>query len=571
MTRKTTRGQKVLKNLERKTTRAGRSVRKHLKENILRRWEHIRNVRLLVLEWWLLVVAIIILAVTQVFLYNNSYSEEAPIAGGTYTEATLGEIKSLNPLFASSSSEKVLAKLLFAGLMKVDASGHIGLDLAAKVSPTDGGKVWRVSLKPNLKWSDGEDLTIDDVIFTASLIQNKNLKTNYDKNLAGVKVSREGEEAIFTLATEYADFNASLDFPILPKHILEKVEPGKIVDNEFSSSPIGAGPFILKATQENSDTTATVFLDQNEHYYQGEAIIETFAVQSFDKAEDIIKALNEGAVSGTAELSALDAEAIKSDKIIERAAALSSGVYAFFNTTNGAFSNRDLRQAVRQGMNMSEVRVVTDGEQALDYPMLGLANYPEIPGYDLNAAKEAIGKIEFDRETPVSVATVENGYLPKIAEKIVEQLKKMGVNAEMTAYEPSQDFIQSVIQPRSYDILVYEVDLGATTDLFAYYHSSQATSTGLNLSNYHSAIADDLIIGARTTTDGATRATKNYQFMRRWVMDVPAIGIYQTNMTYYYNRETTNFPESQKLVTALDRFEGVIYWSAQQGSRNKTP
>ncbi len=70
----------------------------------------------------------------------------------------------------------------------------------------------------------------------------------------------------------------------------------------------------------------------------------------------------------------------------------------------------------------------------------------------------------------------------------------------------------NVIRPRAYDILIYEVELGADPDLFAYYHSSQATTSGLNLSNYRSAIVDDAILGARSTMDEQLRIAKYEAF-----------------------------------------------------------
>ena len=126
-------GQKIARKITHLSKKAGEGVVEHAQENIIDRFSHIRRVRLLILEWSLLVIAIIILSVTQAYWYSNSYATQTYKDGGTYTEATIGEINSLNPLFASTNSEKALSKLLFSSLSSPDYSGHSGLDLAKSI------------------------------------------------------------------------------------------------------------------------------------------------------------------------------------------------------------------------------------------------------------------------------------------------------------------------------------------------------------------------------------------------------------------------------------------------------
>lgn len=141
----------------------------------------------------------------------------------------------------------------------------------------------------------------------------------------------------------------------------------------------------------------------------------------------------------------------------------------------------------------------------------------------------------------------------------------------MSVYSPGQDFVVNVIRPRNYDILLYEVEFGADLDLFAYYHSSQATSTGLNLSNYANALVDDLILSSRSTMSMTARAAKYETFLKRWVTDVPAIGIYQTSLVYYFNKNARSFSENDRLVYATDRFVDVEYWAVNRTTKNRTP
>ena len=145
----------------------------------------------------------------------------------------------------------------------------------------------------------------------------------------------------------------------------------------------------------------------------------------------------------------------------------------------------------------------------------------------------------------------------------------MGIKAEVTIYEETQEFVTSVIAQRSYDILVYEVELGADPDPLPYYHSSQISTVGLNLSNYRQTMVDDLLVGARETLDTSLRA--NESFLKYWVDDVPAIGLYQANLTYIYNKNARAYGNDVRLVTAIDRFSDIKNYATVKSSRRKTP
>ena len=122
-----------------------------------------------------------------------------------------------------------------------------------------------------------------------------------------------------------------------------------------------------------------------------------------------------------------------------------------------------------------------------------------------------------------------------------------------------------------HDILIYEIELGADPDLFAYYHSSQANESGLNLSNYSNGPSSDILLAARGAIDPALRAAKYESFLEHWVEDVPAIGIYQVDLSYFVGKNIRTFSEDDRLVTAVDRFVDVNYWSTEKTPKNRTP
>ncbi len=570
------RGQKILDKFSRVSAKASEESKEHIKENFIGRLPHIRDIKLLILEWGLLVLALIMLAITQAFWFGDSYADKSFISGGIYTEATIGEVNSMNPLFATTNSEKVLSRLMFATLTTNDYSGHIGTGLARSVTPDNDGKTWKIKLREDLKWSDGEPITNADVIFTMGLIKNPAVNTIYDRNMQGVKVyENESGEIVFELAGVYADFMSALNIPIVPKHILGDSDPRLLIENAFSKSPVTSGAFSFNALQSGASTEEKVFyLTSNPYYYEGKTLLSGFAIHTYLDKESIINALNAGAVTATAELDESNKDKI-SDSFLRRNSSVSSGAFIFFNTKSGSTKERDLRSAIRQGINLEELRRAAPETVALNYPLLpsqiSLTSYPEIPGMDFEAAKAKINELSNGETITLNVATVNTGSLPEVADVFKNELEKLGINAIVTVYEEGQEFISNIISKRNYDVLLYEIELGNDPDLLPYYHSSQASKTGLNLSNYSNYLVDDLLLGARDTLDQALRIKKYESFLNYWVHDVPAIALYQPNLTYYYNKNVRTFSDNVRLVTTMDRFCDINSWAVNKGTRNKTP
>lgn len=571
------RGQKMMRKLSRASNKARVESKEHIKENFLQRLSHIRNIRLLVLEWVLLAIVLIMLSVAQAFWFADSYAKNDFVSGGNYIEATVGRVNSMNPLFATTTSEKTLSRLMFATLTATDYSGHPGVGLANYVRADEGGKVWRVRLRDDLKWSDGEPLTVDDVMFTIELIQNPAVSTIYGPNLENVKVSAgENNEITFVLPSAYADFALALEIPIVPKHELEDAELKTLVEDDFSLAPVSSGAFMFNAKQATtSSDEEVIYLSANPYYYLNKPMLNSFAVHVYSDKAGVISAINSGAVTATAELAGPDINKITSGSFYKRETNINAGAFIFMNTNSASLRNVELRRAIRQGLDMEKLRAAAPGRVALNYPLLQsqiqMTNYPAIPEYNYEAAASKVTEIRGEGKISLNIATVNSGYLPAVSEVLKSELEGLGIEVVLTVYEETQEFIANTVARRSYDILVYEIEMGADPDLLPYYHSSQASSSGLNLSNYRNTMVDDLLVGARETLDTTLRARKYESFLNYWVEDVPAIGLYQGTLTYVYNKNVRPYAENLKLPAGIDRFSDVENWAVNKGTKNLTP
>ena len=568
------RGQKIIRRFSRASIKAGEESKEHIKENFVKRLSHIANIKILIFEWVLLISALIMLAVTQSFWFDNAYTKNTYTSGGTYSEGTIGKVSSLNPLFATTNSEKVLSKLMFATLSSIDYSGHIGLELAKTIESSQNGKVWSVTLRDNLKWSDGEPITNEDVYFTAKLIQNSAVNTIYSSNLARVDVAIVENEIVFTLPAPYADFMSALNFPILPKHILGDADPKTLIEHSFSTEPVTSGPFMINTIQ-NLNAEKVIYLSANPRYFKGKPLLSKFVIHTYIDKTDLISAINAGSITATAELSAADADAIAGSSFVEKDSSINFGVFAIFNTTSKVLNNKELRVAIRRGLDIEALRELAPNTMALDFPLIPsqiqLNNYPTIEQTDQEAAKTKIAELVSEEQEPIRIVTTNTGYFPTVATKLADNLRNLGLEVELSIETEGQDFITNIVAKRDYDILLYEIELGADPDLLTYYHSSQASSSGLNLSNYTNSVVDDLLLAARETTDQTLRVKKYETFLEYWAADVPAIGIYRSNLAYFYNKNARPFENDVRLVSPTDRFSDVTNWAVNKANKNQTP
>lgn len=563
--------QKTRQKFLRTAKKTGKNQLNNIKTNIIDRLPNARRVRLVIFEWSLLMAALIFLAIAQSIWFKDSYTTEAFTNGGSYAEATLGKVNTLNPLFASTNSEKALSRLLFATLLTTDASGNPGPGLAETFHSTDNGKIWVLKLREGLNWSDNQPITNDDVLFTVSLIQNPAVISSYDSILTNINVTtNENNEIVFTLPSAYADFSSVLNIPILPKHILGDIDLKKILEHSFSTKPICSGAFTLNAIQGSTIVDEKIFyLTANSHYYKGTPLLDKFIIHTYPDQSSIITALNTNVITSTAELHSKDKDLITNSSIIERETSINSGVYAFLNT---ATMSIDVRKAIQQGIDIANIRQSAKDSFDLDYPLIknqiSLNNYPALPEYDADAARQKIGSMNL--ENAIRIVAVKSGYIEDVAKVFEKELTNIGLNTKLTFYEENQDFISSILGPRNYDILIYPIELGSDPDLIAYYHSSQTTSAGLNISNYKNSIADDILTSARETTDKNLRIAKYESFLKYWVNDVPAIGLYQDSFSYFYNKNVHIFADENHLSTPLDRFSDIENWAINKTIKNRT-
>ncbi len=141
--------------------------------------------------------------------------------------SSLGDPKTFNPVM-SNESPNVFSYITRGLTTQNGITGEVEPELAESWDITNDGRTITFTLRPDLRWSDGEPLTAEDVVFTYNeVIFNEEIPTSSrDVLRIGTQgllptVTQVGDRQVqFTLPEPFAPFLRTTGIDILPAHIL---------------------------------------------------------------------------------------------------------------------------------------------------------------------------------------------------------------------------------------------------------------------------------------------------------------------------------------------------------------
>src|SRR5215469_12916851 len=240
------------------------------------------------LQRWLssaLLIACTWLLLSSVSLAQQSSPDLLTLAGepgqrgGRIVLALRAEPKTLNPLSAADAPSREAISTMQADLIHINRSTQLtepALAKSWKVSPD--GLEYTLTLRKGLRFSDGQPLDSDDVLFTMRVYLDESVHaTQRDLLIVGGKPIAvrkvDASTLTFQLVKPYGAGERLFDgLTILPRHLLEKPYlDGKLGQSGTLSTPTnqwaGAGPFRLKEYVPGQKLT----LERNPYYWKADA------------------------------------------------------------------------------------------------------------------------------------------------------------------------------------------------------------------------------------------------------------------------------------------------------------
>ncbi len=170
-----------------------------------------------------------------------------PSAGPVvYREGVVGVPQSITPVSARSRSERTLVGLIFSGLVRLGPDNTLEADLAKSWRVDDDGKTWTFQIRDDATWQDGQPVTAADVVFTISVLKDRDANGAAASSWAAVTaVATDDKTVVMTLDAPVSGFVAAATQPLLPAHLLAGQPLADIPTGDFSRHPIGTGPYTL--------------------------------------------------------------------------------------------------------------------------------------------------------------------------------------------------------------------------------------------------------------------------------------------------------------------------------------
>ena len=184
------------------------------------------------------------------------YANPAAPKGGRLVQGILGTFDSLNPLIVRGIAVQQIRGFVVESLM---ARGNdepftlYGL-LARSVETDDARSFVTFRLDPRTRFSDGRQVTADDVLFSWALLRDKG-RPNHRQYYS--KVAKA--EALDPLTVKF-DFGGTQDrelplilglMPVLPRHAIDAAT----FEETSLAAPIGSGPYRVGAVKAGTNVT----------------------------------------------------------------------------------------------------------------------------------------------------------------------------------------------------------------------------------------------------------------------------------------------------------------------------
>lgn len=512
--------------------------------------ELLRVYRSLSPEKVLVLFTLIALSVSFIFAacitFNNRFLVTVPSYGGELKEGIIGTPRFINPVLATGDQDRDLTMLVFAGLTKRGEDGSVILDMAESVTESEDGLRFVATLKSGAYFHDGKKVTADDVIYTISLVQNPLIKSPHRVEWEGVTLEKSAEnQVIFTLKKPFPLFMETLSLGILPKHVWKNLTEDQISLSDFNIHAVGSGPYAIKNIVTESGIPTVFSLRAHERYTLGRPYIESLTISTYQNEKYLMKAFADNDITRIHGVSPEKVTSLSLATSSIKTSLLPRTFAIFFNPNKSSpLADKNVRAALQMAINKQAIvdQVLLKYGKVINTPY-PFDNEDQPSEYDIEKSKNLLAKSKAFKTASstfeITLATANTDEMKKVAEMIKDDWAKIGVRVTIAIYDVS-DLNQNIIKERDFQALLFGAITESPSDLYAFWHSSQRTYPGLNISNYVSKKLDENLEILRSTKDEAERATAYGEVKKEFLEEIPGIFLFAPSLIYITNDKNTS-------------------------------
>jgi peptide/nickel transport system substrate-binding protein len=485
----------------------------------------------------------------------------------------VGQPDLINPLLANNETDLSLVEIIFSSLYQYQENNEIVPDLAKKLPTKLNEQEQKICLKPGLLWHDQKKITTNDILFSLELIKSLGIPNSFFKNLKNTEIKIIDDNCLTIKNAKLAD----LTFKILPRHIWENLEKEKINESIYNLKPVGSGPFYFSSLEKNQEGIIKKYqLKANKNYHQKTPYLEEINFKFYDNFSQAIEAFNQGEVMGLGHPpQSLQKEILNSEKINLHSLDLPYYSAIFLNTSAPLLQNKAIRQALAFSTPKEKILENIVGPQGMMMPSSFLPNSPFVNNniqkyeYSLKQAQKILQEAGWEKgesnflekdgkilELTITTVAKENDFT-EIVKLLQDSWQELNIKIKLISVSPKK--IEEVIKNRNFQIFLYGVLLERNFNPYFFWHSSQKTFPGLNLTNFTNRRADELLEKALLTNDLEKQKEYYYELQEIIAENVPAIFLYHTTYNYFINSKIKGIKISQ-IRHPKDRFSNIENW-----------
>ena len=485
------------------------------------------------------------------------------------------------PFHISTGGQTQVMDLIYSRLLKVQDDLTFQPDLAESWEVNEDATAYTFKIREGLTWTDGEPLTIDDIIWTyrtALIPEAGALSAGKLKQIKGAVAYADGEaddvEGIervddntlrFTLELPNVAFltgtaGSSTLMWIMPEHIYADVDLASIDQAPASQSPtVGSGAYQFVEYVPDQYVSFTA----NPNYHLGAPKIEQVFLRLAEPATQLAQ-LESGELHLISRMAAREAERLSTSETINVVNTPGVGIFQ-----TAIFNERVPDKRVRQAMMYG-----TDRAALLDAVLLGQgelvfntvigpdwAVFDDLNTYDFDPekAKALLAEAGWDENESLEL-TWSKGYQPvELAAPVFQQqMADIGISIELAPFETAA-YVDKVVNNPDFDLAwfgggSYRLDPDVSA---GYYMTVNWTPNGGNTTHYSNEELDQLFIDGRGTSDIPTRTEIYHQVAKILNEDVPTLFWWSDNQIFGINK---------KLQGVKPGPNQYIWWNIQEWS-----
>ena len=400
-----------------------------------------------------------------------------------------------------------------------------------------------IKLRENVRWSDGQRFTAEDVRFTIDRL--KEISSIYSYNVqyvVGVDVVDDYTVKI-NLDREVPFFEYYLTFPILSKDNYEGEDFSTTAKN---SQPIGTGKYKI-ATVESSN----IVLEKNTSWWnikEKPLTLEKITVNLYSSIGELYNSFKIGNLDLVATDNTNLTEYIGTIGYTPKEIKGRNHTFLAFNMQNELLSRQEVRRAISYSIDKDNIVSTVFNNQCitssfpLDYGSWLCQNTDTSSGYNTEQAKRVLEEAGWTYTRSNYWQKTENRRTQRIelnllvkssdsarvsvAENIKTQLESQGIRINVV--QVSDEEYTSRINNKNYDIALCTLTLSTSPDLTTFFGDG-------NLSNYSNDEIINIMNEVKNTTDENILKEKYNRLIEIYKSDVPYLSLYNSKYTVAYN------------------------------------